>query len=88
MLYMQHVLGDLKSHRGIYCFFARLQKACALYHCTVTRNGWGNLLTLTLMPSNRDRALRGLKARRVLRDLMAPRSENPMALATRLTSET
>lgn len=44
--------------------------------------------TLTLMPSNRDRARRGLSARRVLRDLMAPRSEYPMALATMLTTET
>lgn len=45
-------------------------------------------LTLTLMPSNRDSALRGLKALSVLRDLMAPRSESPMALATRLTRDT
>lgn len=30
---------------------------------------------LTLMPSNRDRALRGLKALNVRRDLMAPSSE-------------
>lgn len=30
---------------------------------------------LTLIPSNRDKALRGLKALSVLRDLMAPSSE-------------
>lgn len=43
---------------------------------------------LTLIPSNRDKALRGLKALRVLRDLMAPSSEQPKALATRLTKDT
>jgi len=31
--------------------------------------------TTTLMPSNRDKALRGLKALNVRRDLMAPSSE-------------
>lgn len=30
---------------------------------------------LTLIPSNRDKALRGLRALNVLRDLMAPSSE-------------
>ena len=45
-------------------------------------------MTLTRMPSNRDKALRGLNARRVLRDLMAPNSEYPMRLATMLTSDT
>lgn len=54
----------------------------------MTLSDWGNQMTLTLMPSNRDRALRGLRARRVLRDLMGPRSEYPMALAVKLTSET
>lgn len=43
---------------------------------------------LTLIPSNRDRALRGLKALSVLRDLIALSSEQPRALATRLTRET
>ena len=32
-------------------------------------------LCLTLIPSNRDKALRGLKALSVLRDLIAPSSE-------------
>lgn len=44
--------------------------------------------SLTLMPSKRDRALRGLRARRVLRDLIALSSEYPMALAPKLTNET
>lgn len=43
---------------------------------------------LTLIPSKRDKARRGLKARRVRRDLMAPNSENSRALATRLIRET
>lgn len=43
---------------------------------------------LTLMPSNRDKALRGRSARSVLRDLMGPISAKPKVLATRLTSET
>lgn len=45
-------------------------------------------MNLTLMPSKRDRALRGLKALRVLRDFMAPSSEYPSALAIKLTSDT
>lgn len=40
------------------------------------------------MPSNRDKALRGLSARSVLSDLMGPISAKPKVLATRLTSET
>lgn len=40
------------------------------------------------MPSKRDRALRGLRALRVLRDLMAPSSEYPMMLAVRDTRDT
>lgn len=40
------------------------------------------------MPSNRDKALRGRSARRVLSDLMGPISAKPKVLATRLTSET
>ena len=43
---------------------------------------------LTLMPSNLDRALRGLRARRVLRDLMAVKSEYPSEFATRLIKDT
>lgn len=43
---------------------------------------------LTLIPSKRDRALRGLKALRVLSDLIGPRSEKPNALAIRLTIDT
>lgn len=43
---------------------------------------------LTLIPSNRDRALRGLKALSVLSDLIGPRSEKPNALAIRLTIDT
>lgn len=43
---------------------------------------------LTLMPSNRDRARRGLSARKVRSDLMGPISAKPRALATRLISET
>lgn len=43
---------------------------------------------LTLIPSNRERALSGLSALNVLRDLIAPSSEYPKALATRLTRET
>lgn len=49
---------------------------------------WRGNISLTLMPSKRDRALRGLSALRVLKDLMAPSSEYPMALAVILTSET
>lgn len=40
------------------------------------------------MPSNLDRALRGLRARSVLRDLMAVKSEYPSELATRLIKDT
>lgn len=36
---------------------------------------WFFWTSLTLMPSNRDRALRGRRARSVLRDLMAVSSE-------------
>lgn len=43
---------------------------------------------LTLIPSKRDRALRGLKALSVLSDLIGPRSEKPNALAIRLTIDT
>lgn len=43
---------------------------------------------LTLMPSNLDRALRGLRARSVLRDLMAVKSEYPSEFAARLIKET
>lgn len=46
------------------------------------------MLSHTRMPSNLDRALRGLNARRVLRDLMAAKSEYPSEFATRLISET
>lgn len=46
------------------------------------------LFILTRMPSNLDRALRGLKARRVLRDLIAAKSEYPSEFATRLIKET
>lgn len=42
----------------------------------------------TLMPSNLDRARRGLSALSVRRDLMAPSSEYPNQLAVRLTRET
>lgn len=40
------------------------------------------------MPSNLDKALRGLKARRVLRDLMAAKSEYPSEFATKLIRDT
>lgn len=40
------------------------------------------------MPSNLDRALRGLNARKVLRDLMAAKSEYPREFATRLINDT
>lgn len=40
------------------------------------------------MPSNLDRALRGLRARSVLRDLMAVKSEYPREFATRLIRDT
>lgn len=40
------------------------------------------------MPSNLDKALRGLKARSVLRDLMAAKSEYPSEFATRLIKDT
>lgn len=40
------------------------------------------------MPSKRESALRGLRALRVLRDFMAPSSEYPSALATKLISDT
>lgn len=40
------------------------------------------------MPSNLDRALRGLRARNVLRDLMAVKSEYPSEFATRLIKDT
>jgi hypothetical protein len=43
---------------------------------------------LTLMPSNRDRALRGRSARNVRSDLMGPISAKPRVLATRLTRDT
>lgn len=43
---------------------------------------------LTLIPSNLDNARRGLSALRVLRDLIGPRSEYPIQLATKLMSET
>lgn len=40
------------------------------------------------MPSNLDRALRGLRARSVLRDLMAVKSEYPSEFAARLIKDT
>lgn len=40
------------------------------------------------MPSKRERALRGLRALKVLRDFMAPSSEYPSALATKLIRDT
>ena len=43
---------------------------------------------VTLIPSKRDKALRGLKALNVRRDLIAPSSEKPRAVATKLTKET
>jgi hypothetical protein len=43
---------------------------------------------LTLIPSNRDKALSGRRALSVLRDLMAPSSEYPKAFAVKLTNET
>lgn len=43
---------------------------------------------LTLMPSNLDSALSGLRALSVLSDLMAAKSEYPSVFATRLTSDT
>lgn len=46
------------------------------------------ILGLTLIPSKRDRALRGRKALSVLSDLIGPRSEKPKALAIRLTIDT
>lgn len=46
------------------------------------------MLSHTLMPSNLDSALRGLNARRVLRDLMAAKSEYPSEFATRLINDT
>lgn len=48
---------------------------CSLFNTLKVNNSLGCLVTLTLMPSNLDRALRGLRARRVLRDLIAPNSE-------------
>lgn len=48
----------------------------------------GHVTGLTLIPSKRDRALRGLKALSVLSDLIGPRSEKPNALAIRLTIDT
>lgn len=44
--------------------------------------------SLTLMPSNRDRARRGRSARKVRSDLMGPISAKPRVLATRLIRET
>lgn len=44
--------------------------------------------SLTLMPSNRDRARRGRRARNVRSDLMGPISAKPRVLATRLIRET
>lgn len=43
---------------------------------------------LTRMPSNLDRALRGLRARSVLSDLIAAKSEYPSEFATRLINDT
>lgn len=43
---------------------------------------------LTLMPSKRDKALRGLKALNVRSDLIAPNSEKPRAVAIKLTNDT
>lgn len=44
--------------------------------------------THTRIPSNLDSALNGLRARRVLRDLMAAKSEYPSEFAMRLTKDT
>lgn len=41
----------------------------------------------TLIPSNLDKARRGLRALRVLRDFIGPRSEYPIQLATKLIKE-
>lgn len=64
--------------------------ACAdaiiLFSCK--RDQLLGILSLTLIPSKRDRALRGLKALSVLSDLIGPRSEKPNALAIRLTIDT
>ena len=65
-----------------------MPEALKVMHHELSVTGWGNPATPTLMPSNLERALSGLRARRVLRDLMAPNSENPTALAIILTSET
>lgn len=43
---------------------------------------------LTRMPSNLERALRGLRARRVLKDLIAVKSEYPSEFAARLIKDT
>lgn len=74
---------------------ASLQLAIVLSQCSepAVNGGPGTkedeeVHRLTLMPSNLDRALKGLRARSVLRDLMAPISANPTALATILTTET
>ena len=40
------------------------------------------------MPSNLDRALSGLRARSVLRDLIAVKSEYPSEFATKLIKDT
>lgn len=59
-----------------------------LLMCFLNRHAAGHVAGLTLIPSKRDRALRGLKALSVLSDLIGPRSEKPNALAIRLTIDT
>lgn len=56
--------------------------------CSLNQHAAGHITGLTLIPSKRDRALRGLKALSVLSDLIGPRSEKPNALAIRLTIDT
>lgn len=49
-----------------------------LFHAILKQEGFYNKefsIFLTLIPSNLDKALRGLRALSVLRDLMGPRSE-------------
>lgn len=52
--------------------------------CTFDVHGFD---ILTLIPSNLDSARRGLRALRVLRDLIGPRSEKPIRFAVKLIRE-
>lgn len=62
-------------------WLCELEEGCALstvesfrlFLIIITANS--KMFGLTLIPSNRDKALSGLSARNVLRDLMAPSSE-------------